>query len=68
MRCGFRAKRRDVIGGNEGYHLREGSALYKALFGAENEDIGPENNYFWGLIMNNQELTGARPRGPGPKG
>src|SRR4030042_2680638 len=33
---GYRAKGRDIIGGNEGYQLREGSASYKALFGAEN--------------------------------
>jgi putative transposase len=44
---GFRAKGRDVIGGNEGYQLREESAAYKALFGAKNEDVGLENAYFW---------------------
>jgi hypothetical protein len=37
------------MGGNEGYHLREGSALYKALFGAENEAIGLETTYFRGV-------------------
>jgi len=46
---GFRAKGRDVIGGNEGYQLQEGSAFYKALFGAGNDDIGLENTYFWGV-------------------
>jgi len=46
---GYRAKGRDVIGGNEGYQLREGSAPYKALIGAGNDDIGLENTYFWGL-------------------
>ncbi|MFH1123896.1 MAG: hypothetical protein V1758_09590 [Pseudomonadota bacterium] len=44
---GFRAKGRDVIGGSEGYQLREGPGHYKALFGAENDDIGSENTYFW---------------------
>jgi putative transposase len=44
---GFRAKGRNVIGGNEGYQLREGSAPYEALFGAEKDDIGIENTYFW---------------------
>ena len=45
---GIRAKGKDVIGGGEGiYQLREGSADYRALFGAENEDIAPENTY-WG--------------------
>ena len=46
---GYRTKGRDVIGGNEGYQLREGSAPYKVLFGAGNEDIGLENTYFWGV-------------------
>ncbi len=44
---GYRAKGRDVIEGNEGYHLREGSASYEGLLGVESEDIGPENTYFW---------------------
>jgi len=46
---GFRAKGRDVIGGSEGYQLRERSAPYKALFGVENDDIGLENTYCWGV-------------------
>jgi hypothetical protein len=46
---GFRAKGRNVIGGNEGYHLREGFASYKAFFGAGNDDIGLENTYFGGV-------------------
>ena len=33
--------------GDKGYQLREGSAPYKALFGAENDDIGLENTHFW---------------------
>jgi hypothetical protein len=36
------------MGGNEGDQLREESALYEALFRAENADIGPENIYFLG--------------------
>jgi len=46
---GIRAKGRDVIGGSEGYQLREGAADYQALFGAEKEDIGPENTYLWDI-------------------
>jgi len=46
---GFRAKGRDVIRGSEGYQLREGSVPYKGLFAVENDDIGLENTYFWGL-------------------
>ena len=44
---GFRAKGRKVIGGAEGYQVREGSARYGALFGAEKDDIGLENTYSW---------------------
>ena len=46
---GFRANGREVIGGNEGYQLREGSAPYKVLFGVGKDDIGLENTYFWGV-------------------
>jgi len=46
---GFRAKGREVIEGAEGYQVREGSALYNALFGAGKEDIGPENTYPWNV-------------------
>lgn len=46
---GYRAEGRDVIGGNEGYPLREGSASNKALFGAENGDRGLEKAHFWGI-------------------
>jgi hypothetical protein len=53
---GFRAKRGgEVIGGNEGYPLREGLALYKALFGAENDGIGLKNTYFLGV--NNDDFV-----------
>jgi len=44
---GNRAKGRDVIEGSEGYQVREGPALYNPLLGAENDDIGLENTYFW---------------------
>ena len=44
---GFKAKGRDVMKGDEGYHLREEATPYTALFRAEKDDIGPENIYFW---------------------
>jgi hypothetical protein len=44
---GFRAKGREVMEDDKGYQLREGSAPYKALSGAENDDIGLENTYLW---------------------
>jgi hypothetical protein len=46
---GFRDKGMDVIGGNEGYQPREGSAPYNVLFGAGNADIGLENTFLWGV-------------------
>ncbi len=42
-------KGRNIIEGNEGYQVREGSVPYNALFGAEKGDIGPKNTYFWGI-------------------
>jgi len=43
---GFKAKGRDIIKGEEGYHLREEAAPYMALLHTEKGDIGPENTYF----------------------
>ena len=44
---GFRAKGRRIIEAGEGYQIREESAPYNALFGAEKEDIVSENTYSW---------------------
>ena len=33
--------------GGGGYQLREEAAHDISLFGAEKDDIAPENNYFW---------------------
>ena len=44
---GFRAKGRDIVEGSEGCQVREGPGPYNALFGAEKDDIGPENTYSW---------------------
>lgn len=46
---GFRAKGREIMEGDKEYQLREGSVPYKALFRVENDDIGPENTYFWDI-------------------
>jgi hypothetical protein len=43
----FRAKGRDVIAAGERYQLRQNLSSYKAVFGAENEDIDLKNTYFW---------------------
>jgi putative transposase len=44
---GFRAKGREIIEGDKRYQLGEESPPYKALLGAENDDTGLENTYFW---------------------
>jgi uncharacterized membrane protein YvbJ len=43
----FRAKGRHAMDDGAGYQLREAAAHYKAVFGAENDDIGLQNTYFW---------------------
>jgi hypothetical protein len=58
----FRAKGRDVVGGEEGYQLREGASHYKTVFKAEKEDIGTENTYSW----NNKIRQSITYRGPTP--
>jgi len=40
---------RDIIEGGGGYQLREENVPYKALFGPEKGNIGPENTFFWDL-------------------
>jgi hypothetical protein len=46
---GFRARGREIIEGDEGYQVREGSVAYNAPFKAEKEHIGPQNGYFWNV-------------------
>jgi hypothetical protein len=46
---GLLAKARNMMGGNERYQLRDGSAPYMAPFRVENGDIGLENDYFRGV-------------------
>jgi hypothetical protein len=45
----FKAKGRDIVKNDEGYHLREEAVPYMALFEAEKGDIGTENTYFWDI-------------------
>jgi hypothetical protein len=47
MLLDFEAEGRKVIEGSEGYHLRDASSHYRALFRAEKHDIAPENIWFW---------------------
>jgi putative transposase len=46
---GFKARGRDIVKSDEGYHLREEAAPYMAFFEAEKGDIGPENTCFWNI-------------------
>jgi len=42
---------RKVEEAGEGYQLREHSVPYKGNLDVKNEDIGPENRYFWDIIV-----------------
>jgi hypothetical protein len=33
----------------KGYQPREEADTYNALFGVKNDEIGPENTYFWDI-------------------
>ena len=46
---GFRAKGRNVLGGDKRYQLREEAAPYMTLFRAEKDDIGTENAHVWDM-------------------
>ena len=46
-KLGFKAKGREVVGGDGGYVLREPPAPYNSILGDENEALRPENAYFW---------------------
>jgi hypothetical protein len=46
---GFRAKGRVVVTDGAGCRVREGVAFYSSFFGAEKEEIEPENAYFWSV-------------------
>lgn len=47
QRLGFKARAREVIGGDGSYELRESPALYSGTLGYENEVLRPQNEYFW---------------------
>jgi hypothetical protein len=46
-KLGFKAKGREVIGGEGSYELRESPAPYKAILGPENGGLRHQNTYFW---------------------
>ena len=48
---GFRAKGRKIIKGKEGHLVREAPAHYNVSLGVENEDMGPQNTYFWDINL-----------------
>jgi len=48
-KLGILARGRQSVGRNGVYQLREPSVLYGGHFGAENDDIGLENTYFWNI-------------------
>ena len=46
---GALARGRKVREAAEAYQLREPSALYDSHFGVKNDDIEPENSYYWNV-------------------
>jgi putative transposase len=46
-KLGFKAKAREVIGGDGSYQLKESPAPYKANLLLENEHLRLQNEYFW---------------------
>ena len=46
-KLGFKAKGREVVGGDGSYVLRESPAPYKTNLGHENDELRLENTYFW---------------------
>ena len=48
-KLGFKAKGRDIVKGDEVYHLQEEDAPHMALFEAEKRGIDPKNTYFWDI-------------------
>jgi len=46
-KLGFKAKRREVIGGDGSYQLKESPAPYKGNLAPENEALRLQNEYFW---------------------
>jgi len=51
---GIRAKGRKVFEDGAAYQLPEPEVSYRNGFGAENDDIGAENGYFWNT---NQDIS-----------
>ena len=46
-KLGFKAKGREVIGGDGSYQLKESSTPYKGNLALENEPLRLQNEYFW---------------------
>jgi putative transposase len=46
-KLGIKAKGREVVCEEGSYALRESPAPYSSILGHENDDLSPENAYFW---------------------
>jgi len=49
VKLGILAQGRNMTGTGVGYQLREPATSYMHHLGAEKDDIGPENGYFWNI-------------------
>jgi hypothetical protein len=47
---GILARGRSIIERTGELQLRERTGTYNAIFDGKNEDIGPENDYYWDVI------------------
>ena len=46
-KLGFKAKGREIIGGDKSYELRESPAAYKGILRDGNAVLRPQNEYPW---------------------
>ena len=44
---GFRAKGREVVGGNGRFELKESPTAYRGILELENAVLSPQNQYLW---------------------
>jgi hypothetical protein len=48
---GFRAKGREVVGGNGRFELKESPTAYRGILEFENAVLSPQNQYLWEEIQ-----------------
>jgi hypothetical protein len=59
---GILTRGRSILERTGELQLRERTGTYNALFDGKKEDIGPENGYYWDVILIFQLVSVARPQ------